>query len=147
MIITFCGHSQFREGKEIKEKLLKILEEEINGKDVDFYLGGYGAFDSFARKVCKEYQESHFNAKLYFVTPYIDPTYLKNREYLKFYYDGIISMSIENAPKRLSILRRNYEMVKASDLVIAYVEFDFGGAYQTLEYARQMKKRIINLAE
>ncbi len=55
-------------------------------------------------------------------------------------------MNTENVPKRLSILRRNYEMVKSSDLVIAYVEFSFGGAYQTLEYARQMKKRIINLA-
>lgn len=121
MIVTFCGHSEFYESDILKERILEIFEKEIDGKDVDFYLGGYGKFDFFIRKICKEYQEKHCNAKLYFVTPYIEPEYFKNREYLKYLYDGIISMNTENAPKRLRIIRRNYEMVKACNLVIAYV--------------------------
>ena len=77
MIVTFCGHSNFTPTNDFRIKLMQTLESKINNSDVDFYLGGYGSFDEFARKCCVEYQSQHNNAKLYFITPYLDPTYLK----------------------------------------------------------------------
>ena len=38
-------------------------------------------------------------------------------------------------------------MVDQADLIIAYVDHPYGGAYKTLEYAKKKQKNIINLAE
>ena len=93
MIVTFCGHSNFTPTNDFRIKLMQTLESKINNSDVDFYLGGYGSFDEFARKCCVEYQSQHNNAKLYFITPYLDPTYLKNREeWIKKQFDVVISL-------------------------------------------------------
>ncbi len=38
-------------------------------------------------------------------------------------------------------------MTEEADLIIAYVKYNHGGAYKTLNYAIRKKKRIINLAK
>ena len=38
-------------------------------------------------------------------------------------------------------------MVKQSDLIIAYVTREWGGAYKTLEKAIKLNKKIINVAD
>ena len=57
MNITFCGHSNYTSNFNDKKRLLDYLEDIIQGKEVDFYLGGYGNFDSFALKCVKLYKE------------------------------------------------------------------------------------------
>ena len=52
---------------------------------------------------------------------------------------------IEHVPRRFAIAHRNRWMVDASDVVIAYVHHDWGGAYQTLGYAKRRGKMIILL--
>ena len=42
---------------------------------------------------------------------------------------------------------RNRQMVDRSDLVVFYVEHNSGGAYQTMRYAQERGKQIVNLAE
>ena len=42
---------------------------------------------------------------------------------------------------------RNREMVDRADLVICYVESNHGGAWQTVKYAMEQKKKGLNLAE
>ncbi len=37
-------------------------------------------------------------------------------------------------------------MIEIADLVVAYVDHEWGGAYKTLSYAKKKCKRIINLA-
>ena len=41
----------------------------------------------------------------------------------------------------------NREMVDRADLVICYIENKEGGAWQTIKYAMEKEKNIINLAE
>lgn len=41
----------------------------------------------------------------------------------------------------------NREMVDRADLVICYVEGNHGGAWQTVKYAMEQKKEVLNLAE
>ena len=62
-------------------------------------------------------------------------------------YDGSVYPPIEQVPKRLAILKRNEWMIDNSDVVVAFVKQDFGGAYKALEYARRRKKAIVNIAE
>ena len=60
--------------------------------------------------------------------------------------DASIYPPIEEIPERLAIIKRNEWMISRSDLVIAWVDHSFGGAYKTLSFAKAKKKRIINLA-
>lgn len=54
---------------------------------------------------------------------------------------------IEKVPLKFAISKRNNWMVENSDLVIAYVNHSFGGAYKTLQAAKRKKKRIINICD
>lgn len=47
---------------------------------------------------------------------------------------------------KAAIQIRNREMLDYADLIICYIERDSGGVYQTIQYAKRQKKRIINLA-
>ncbi len=145
MIVSFCGHSRLFGKDFLEDKILKILEAEIKGEKVDFYLGAYGDFDSIAKMSCSIYQKTHSNSKLYFISPYVDNTYLKNLEDMIKTYDGIIYPEIENTPKRFAIVARNKWMVRQADLIIAYVDYSWGGAVKTLDYALKIKKHYINL--
>lgn len=54
---------------------------------------------------------------------------------------------LENTPLRYAISRRNEWMTAEADTVIAYVTHGWGGAAQTLQFAKRKHKRIINLGE
>ena len=144
MIITFCGHSDFYDSDNISTKLLDILNDVINGENVEFFLGGYGRFDSFAYSIAMEYKKTHGNAKLVFVSPYQTESYLKNRV---VGYDESIYPLENKVPPRFAISYRNKWMAEKADVVIAYVKMENGGAYQTLKYAEKAGKRIINIAK
>ena len=51
MIVTFCGHSDFSEKPGDKSTVLDFLEKHVGESPCEFYLGGYGQFDSFAKKL------------------------------------------------------------------------------------------------
>jgi len=145
MIITFCGHSDYLSKPEDKERLLKLIEKVAFGTQVEFYLGGYGNFDSFALKCAKKYKEKHKNTKLVFITPYLDKWLNVREDILKNEYDEIIYPEIENVPKRFAILKRNEWMIDQANYVFAYVKTHYGGAYKTLLYAHKQKKPYTNL--
>ena len=147
MNITFCGHSNYTSNFNDKKRLLDYLEDIIQGKEVDFYLGGYGNFDSFALKCVKLYKEVHSNSKIIYVAPYLDKWLDNRRDMLKKLYDIIIYPDIENVPKKLAIIKRNEWMIDKADFVIAYVNVHFGGAYNSLLYASKQNKPFVNLCE
>lgn len=145
MIITFCGHSNYSSSLEDEERLLNLLEKVICGNQVDFYLGGYGNFDSFALKCATRYKQSHQNAKLVFITPYLDKWLSEREEVIKKNYDEIVYPEIERVPKKFAIVKRNEWMVSQADYIFAYVSTHCGGAYKTLLYAHKHKKPYTNL--
>lgn len=148
MIVTFCGHADFSKSEQCERKILCFLEEKVGEQSATMYLGGYGNFDRFAYECCKKYQQTHPNIQLVFVTPYMTEEYQRNhlKEKAKR-YDAIVYPEIETKPKRYAITYRNRYMVERADCVVAYVEHDFGGAYQTFRYAKRRGKEIFNLAD
>ena len=145
MVITFCGHSNCVFSDEENEKLKQLLIKEIRKNPTcKFYLGGYGDFDSLCLRTLRELKKEFQSIELIFITPYLDKNYSK-LELAKYYYDDVIFPPIENVPRKFAILKRNEWMVDSADLVIAYVEYSWGGAAKTLEYAKRKKKQIINL--
>ncbi len=142
MIVAFCGHSYFLKTAEMENTLLSILQERVGDEPCDFYLGGYGSFDSFARECCKKYQQEHPTVRLVLILPYLNRPIPQ-----KDLYDATVYPEIEAKPKRFAILYRNKWMVERASLVIAYINHTWGGAYTTYLHARRRKKAIINLGK
>jgi len=145
MIITFCGHSDFKKHEKYRDKMLDLLHELVGDMPVEFYLGNYGDFDNFAFLCCLEFKKSHPDSRLVFVTPYIDQLYLDRHLPLNGEYDEILYPDLENKPLRFAISYRNKYMVEKSDVVIAYIERSFGGAYKTYTLAQKKGKTVYNL--
>ena len=147
MIITFCGHADYTESENDRQKILSLLAELIGDRPALLYLGGYGGFDAFARRCGKLYQRTHPNTRLVFVTPYITESYQKNHlDEQKALYDEILYPGLEDKPLKFAITHRNRWMVEQADCVITYITHDWGGAYQTYKYAERKKKPLFNIA-
>ena len=86
MVISFFGHRDFCESDAYEKKLLDILEELVGEDVAEFYLGGYGEFDSFAYRCCKQYKKTHPHVKLIYVTPYLSQNDLKEK-YERYAYN------------------------------------------------------------
>lgn len=145
MIITFFGHSKLYSEESVTERIYEILENEVGEKPAEFYLGGYGTFDSYALRACEKFRKTHGGVRLFFITPYLDNIYLKNKEFITQTCDEVIFPPIEKVLKPYAILARNKWMAKQADLVIAYLDCYAGGAGKAVEYALLAKKRVINL--
>ena len=143
MIVSFFGHSSYFSKDITVEKVVMLLEEEINGSDVDFYLGNYGNFDNFAYNVAKEYQKGHSNSKLVFITPYLNNA--RCDDFAKK-CDCSIYPEIEKVPLKFAIIERNKWVVQHSDLLIFYYKI-IGSTRDIYEYAVSKNKKVLNLAE
>ena len=139
MVVTFCGHKDIYESESVKREVELVVEQLISEGAVTFYLGGYGEFDSIVAHTVKSLKQNHTNIRTILVLPYIDRKYNINL------YDESTFPPLESVPRRYAIIRRNEWMVDQSDVVVAYVNHGWGGAAQTLVYAKKKKKRIINL--
>lgn len=100
-------------------------------------LGGYGAFDSLAASVLRKQKKRYPQIELVLVLAYLKISY----------YDSTVYPPLEAVPRRFAISHRNRWMVESTDVIVAYVLHDWGGAATTLQYAKQKKKPIISFAE
>ncbi|MBQ7364673.1 MAG: hypothetical protein IJW46_03665, partial [Clostridia bacterium] len=84
-----------------------------------------------------------------YVTPYISLSeQAKIKELLKYgLYDESLYPPIENVPLRFAISKRNEWMMTNADLVVVYVNQQYGGAYTSLQVARRKKKKIVNICD
>lgn len=138
MNVTFCGHSDVSQRGHVRQWLCETVEGLITREAADmFLLGGYGGFDRMASSVVWELKKKYPHVKSVLVLPYLD------RKMDESQCDWTVYPSLEKVPRRYAITHRNRYMVNDADVVIAYVQHSWGGAAQTLDYAKQKKKRII----
>ena len=146
----FAGHSEIYNADSIYADLEKLVEQLITKENVkEFWVGNYGGFDKLSAKVIKALKEKYSDIQLSLVIPYLTVEINEYKE--KYYekYDEILIADIsEKTPKRLKILKCNEFMVKNSDFLVCFVEFEWGGAAKTLEYAKKKKDiMVFNLAQ
>ncbi len=141
MTVTFCGHGNETYSDEIRKRLSDTIEELILQGADEFLLGGYGSFDLMAAYTVRSFKAKYPHIKSVLVVPYID------RSFDKELYDYSEYPPLESVPKRLAILKRNEYMVNRSDIVIAYISHNWGGAAKTFDYAVRKGKRMINIVE
>ena len=144
MIITFTGHSIIPNDPKIKTTVQQQIENNILTSESSIcYLGGYGQFDNLCAHICKELKQKYSNIEIVYVTPYISSE--KSTNPILNTFDYSIYPPIENTPPKFAISKRNEWMICKSDIVIAYVDHNFGGAYKSLQIAKRKKKKIINI--
>ena len=148
MTITFAGHSFIPESDKVKERVREEIENNIiDAEKVICYLGGYGEFDDICARVCKELKEKYKCIEVVYVTPYINLSEQAKIKEIQEYglFDNSVYPPIENVPPKFAILKRNEWMIENADVVIAYVDHNYGGAYKSLQVAKRRKKKIINI--
>lgn len=146
-ICSFIGHKDLFITDTLLENIRNTIIDLIENENIkDFYCGGYGNFDNTIASLLKEL-ESTYNIKSYLVTPYINPLVEKKLKYIERcnIYDEIIYPELENIPLKFAIKKRNEWIVDHSDIIVTYVDHNWGGAATTLNYAKKKNKQIIRL--
>lgn len=150
MIISFAGHSFVPSSSEVKEMVkTQIRNNVISGEPIIFYLSGYGDFDNICACAGRELKTEYYNIEIVYITPYISISEQEKIKEMQNYglYDSAIYPPLENVPPRFAISKRNEWMMTNAELIIAYVNRNYGGAYKSLQVARRRKKRIINICD
>lgn len=150
MIISFAGHSLVSSSSKVQEIVKEQVRHNIvDVKHVTCYLGGYGEFDELCARACRDLKKEYPGIELVYVAPYMSLSEQAKIREMQSYglYDTSIYPPIENVPPRFAVLKRNEWMMTNADIVIAYVNRNYGGAYKSLQAAKRKKKRIINICD
>jgi uncharacterized phage-like protein YoqJ len=150
MIIAFIGHSYVPFGNDVKESVKEQIRKNTpEAEKLTCYVGGYGDFDRICANACRELKEELSDIEIVYVTPYISLSEQKkiNEMQKMKICDASIYPPIESVPKRYAIVKRNQWMVTNADLVIAYVNRSWGGAYKSLQVAKSKGKRVISICD
>jgi len=147
MTISFAGHASIPSSPSIKEAVKEQIYCLLDSQHMICYLGGYGDFDRVCAQACRELKQERADIELVYVTPYMNLREQKKLTKLQHcdHYDAIIYPPIESTPPKFAISKRDEWMVTNADVIIAYVEHNFGGAYRSLQIAKRRKKKIINI--
>lgn len=142
-ICCFAGHSSIYDHSDLEIKVYDKCEELVRNNGVGtFWVGNYGSFDALAASAVRKLKNKFPSVELDLVLPYVTNSINQYREMYYRDYDSLIMADIpEGTPIKFRISKCNQYMVNCSDFLIAYVNYSFGGAVKTLEYA-QKKKHI-----
>ena len=149
--VSFFGHRRIYGNFSAAEKKIETkVAELINNKDyVNFLVGRNGDFDIYVSSIIRKAKEKYDykNTAFTLVLPYMTAEFRDNVESFGKFYDEVeICPESASAHFKAAIQIRNRCMVDRSDLVICYIEHNSGGAYKTVQYAKQQKCEIINVA-
>ena len=113
---------------------------------VYFYVGHQGHFDGMARSVMKELIKEGYDINYSVVLAYM-PGKKYEFDSQDAYADTLYPEGLESVHPKFAITWRNNWMVDQADVILCYVKYRIGGAYQFVEKARRKGKKIINLAD
>ena len=141
-ICAFFGHRDlFGYTEQISSALKKILIDLIeNGVDT-FYVGSYGAFDILSGRVLSELKETYPQIQVILILAYAKELNTSRCYFQDFY----LPLDVEVAPKRACIVKRNQWVIQQADVIISFVKYPMGGAYNAVQYAQKKNKRIIEI--
>lgn len=131
MTVTFCGHRDTQDAPELRAWLTGCVEKLVAEGADTFYLGDYGGFDRLAASVVWQVKQ-----KVSYVESVHVLAYLGQRADV-YGFDRTMYPEIEDGPLRFAIVRRNRWMVDHSDVLVACVILDSGGAAEMRRYARR----------
>ena len=144
--VSFIGHRQIDRFRFVEEQLDRIISDLISRKEyVEFFVGRNGDFDTIVASAVKRGQKAYgaANSSLILVIPYP----VANMDCLEKFYDEIwYPDELYGVHYKAAITKRNEWFVRNSDLLVAYVENESGGAAYCLKQAEKEGIRTKNIA-
>ena len=140
-----CGFGHRTLFTNIELELYQVIEKLITENGVDiFYTGGMGQFDEQFTNAVRKAKLKYNHIFIVLIKPYFSNELNTNKEYYNYRYDDVmICEESELVHPKAAIKKRNRWMVDECDFVIGYIQRDYGGAYDAIQYARRMKKQVI----
>lgn len=139
MICTFMGHRDAP--VEIREKLWDEIEKLICDGVTEYLVGNQGNFDRMALGILREmricYPEMHHHVVLAYLPQNNTGEYELG--------ETLFPEGLESVHPRYAIVHRNRWLVETSDIVVAYVTHDWGGAAKAVSMAERKGKKIVRL--
>ncbi len=145
---TCCGFGHRDVFQNIEETLDLFIEKAISKGCTLFYTGAMGDFDSIFSSAVRKAKHKHprLDIKLICVKPYLTKELNDNKEYYYAMYDDIIiPTELADVHFKSIITKRNEWIIDNSDIVIIYTVRDYGGAYNSLKYAKRRSKTIYTI--
>ena len=126
------GHSDAKE--DIFDSVVRAVKLHYEAYGVRrFVIGHYGGFDKIGKQALVTVKKELTDMEALVLTPYFP---FEKKILMPEGMDGtLFPEGIENAPKRLRIVRANHAMLKSADTVICYVKH-FGNTRNLLEEAK-----------
>ena len=144
--VSFIGHRQIDRFRFVEEQLDRIISDLMSRNEyVEFYVGKNGDFDTMVASAVKRCQKRYGkeNSSLILVIPYS----VANMDCLDKFYDEIwYPEELYKVHHKAAITKRNEWFVEHSDLLVAYVERDTGGAAVCLKKAKKAGIETKNIA-
>lgn len=148
--VSFFGHRELDDINNVERRLEIIIDSLMREKEyVEFLVGRDREFDLFVSSIIRKCKSEHgkWNSAFVLVLPYMRAECRDNYEsFLKYYDEVEICSDSLNAHYKSAIQVRNRNMVDRSNLVICCIQHNSGGAFQTVQYAKKKKCKIINVA-
>lgn len=133
--VSFIGHREVADYPFVEEQVYSIVGELIATKEyVEFYVGRNGEYDLLVASVIKRAKRDFGgqNSALILVIPYP----VAEMEAYENYYDEVeYPKELYKVHYKSAIAKRNEWLVENSDMLVAYVVRDYGGAAQCLNQA------------
>lgn len=147
--VSFFGHREIDRIFEVEERIYEIVCDLLRSQEyVVFLVGRDGEFDRRAAAAVRRAKRNirDDNSELTWVMAYPMAEYRNNQKEYEDFYDNIeLCEASANAHPKGAIQIRNRDMIDRSDLVICYIDHKSGGAYQSVRYAQDNRKKIINI--
>ena len=163
-----CGFGHRVMLMDVEKPLREVLERLVEERGVSlFYTGGMGEFDELFARTVRSMKRDCPSLRLVLVMPYLTQKIAIGKSHPGAAYGGQIARATFDGPGRgwhealydeilipaeldgvhpkAAIGLRNRWMVDHSDIVIAALHRDFGGAADAVRYAESAKKEIIRM--
>ena len=149
MNCAFTGHRIIKDYFLIKEKTKDELIKLIEAGYTDFYNGGALGFDTLAALLVIEFKKI-YDIQLHLILP-CKRHYGKWNEDQKMTFNEIIfnADSVEYISEEYTddcMLLRNRMLCERCDLLLSHCTRPFGGSFYTVNYAKKLNKKIINIS-
>lgn len=138
-----CGFGHREVFDNVTVKLYSTVIKSIeNGYDV-FYTGAMGQFDNLFSSAVRKAKKKYPHIKLICVKPYLTQDINTNKDFYEIMYDDVIVPNdLAGIHPKAAIKARNRWIVDNSEMVLAYIIRNHGGAYEAVKYAQQNNKSI-----
>lgn len=145
-ICAFCGHRDVFDPnvkKRAEKEIISLIEQGFT----TFYSGGMGDFDKICEGIVCGIKRKNDKIKLCLVLPYMKSSINHDRAYYNSLYDEIVVPDLGDIHYKRAITARNRWLVENSDMILAYVFREIGGAWTMFKHAEKSGVKYVNVYE